>query len=169
MFSVSAKNTDAAVSAMDAGTKNESSCPSLSLKQRMIGFLITIAIGGLLGAISVFLFFQNQVPAFAVLYTLSNVFAIASTSFWVGPQKQIKKMVKPHRLIATIIFVVSMVLTLVFAFAVPTVSFLIVVFVIIQFVAFLWYTLSFMPLARRITKKICTKICPCIKQGPEKA
>ena len=55
---------------------------------------------------------------FAILYTIGNIISLCSTAFLVGPVKQIKNMFAEKRLIATIVFLVSMIITLVVAIAV---------------------------------------------------
>jgi hypothetical protein len=84
---------------------------------------------------------------FGVLYTLGNICSIGSTMFLMGPANQIKKMFASTRLIATIVMLLALVLTLVSAFALKD-GLLVFLFVIIQFFALLWYSLSYIPFAR---------------------
>merc|ERR1740123_1258645 len=86
---------------------------------------------------------------FAVLYTFGNVIAIASTCFLWGPCAQLKSMFKSHRLIATSIYLCSMIATLYCAFTHQK-TILVIFCIIVQFAALLWYCLSFIPYARQM-------------------
>lgn len=91
---------------------------------------------------------------FATLYTLGNITAIASTFFIYGPVRQAKTMMKQSRWIATIIYVLFMVLTLFAAFKPDPKPGVIILAVIGQFLASLWYSLSFIPFARDGVKRV---------------
>ena len=95
----------------------------------------------------------NPAP-FAVMYTFGNIFGITSTFFLVGPLKQIKNMCNPNRLIATIVFLASMGMTLFSALYLKS-AILVILFVIIQFLALFWYTLSYIPGGRSCFKSCC--------------
>jgi len=88
---------------------------------------------------------------FAVPYTFGNILAICSTGFLVGPLRQLKMMLSPTRIIASIIYVLALALTLVAAFVLES-KFLVLVAVIVQFCAIVWYCLSYIPFARQIAK-----------------
>ncbi|GAB6025317.1 hypothetical protein CHUAL_010732 [Chamberlinius hualienensis] len=125
---------------------------SLSWETRIKGFIACFVIGflfSILGSISVF--FGNFIM-FGVLYTVGSVTAIASTCFLMGPVNQVKKMFASTRLIATIIMLISLIMTLVAAFA-WQIGGLVLIFVIIQFLAMTWYSLSYIPFARDAIKK----------------
>ncbi|KAG8506020.1 Vesicle transport protein SFT2A [Galemys pyrenaicus] len=53
------------------------------------------------------LWIPGGIKPFAVLYTLGNLAALASTCFLMGPVKQLKKMFEPTRLLATVVMLVS--------------------------------------------------------------
>jgi len=95
--------------------------------------------------------------AFAVPYTLGNILALCSTGFLVGPMRQLKMMLKPTRLIATIVYVAALVLTLVAAFVIGS-SLLVLLAVIIQFCALVWYCLSYIPFARQMCSGLCSNL-----------
>lgn len=128
---------------------------SLSYEQRIYGFVISSAIGllcSLMGTISIF--FMNLV-AFGVLYSIGDIAMIMSTMFLVGPMRQIKNMFDAKRVIATSIFIISIILTLCAAFAWKNGA-LCIIFLVIQMCAFLWYTLSYIPYGRDL-------FCNCMK------
>jgi hypothetical protein len=71
-------------------------------------------------------------------------------------------MFKKTRIIATLMYLGSMVGTLVVAFTmkdVPAQGALVLVCVAAQYVAIVWYTLSYIPFARQWAKSCCTSIC----------
>ncbi|XP_069463812.1 vesicle transport protein SFT2A isoform X2 [Ambystoma mexicanum] len=92
---------------------------------------------------------------FALFYTLGNVAALSSTCFLMGPIKQLKKMVEPTRLIATIVVLTCLVLTLCAVFWWHKTG-LAILFCVLQFVAMTWYSLSYIPFARDAVIKCCT-------------
>jgi len=81
--------------------------------------------------------------------------AICSTAFLVGPMRQLKMMMNPNRLIATIVYVLALALTLVAAFLIKS-QLLVLVAVIIQFCALVWYCLSYIPFARQLLSGLCS-------------
>mmetsp|Transcript_29010 Transcript_29010/g.92792 ORF Transcript_29010/g.92792 Transcript_29010/m.92792 type:complete len:110 (-) Transcript_29010:2211-2540(-) len=94
----------------------------------------------------------DPVP-FAMTYTLGNIVAICSSCFISGPKGQAKKMFKGHRLLATLIYLGTLILTLttVFAPGVPHRIFLVLLCIVAQFCALAWYV----PTAKR-------KPSPCL-------
>lgn len=122
---------------------------SLSYSTRMKGFGISFGIGILLALLGCLILMFNpfNVTGFSVLYTLGNICAISSTCFLMGPLKQIKNMFAPTRIIATVVMFLSLVLVLMSAFwwKKPVLSF---IFCIIEFFAFTWYGISYIPFAR---------------------
>lgn len=113
---------------------------------------------------------------FGVLYTLGNIISLASTGFLVGPMKQVKQMFAEKRIIATIVFLSALVLTLVVAIWVSAVCQLrslfvlhslspqggkkfiplIIVLIVFQFFALVWYSASYIPFARSAIKTCVT-------------
>ncbi|OAF66957.1 SFT2 domain-containing protein 1 [Intoshia linei] len=77
---------------------------------RIKGFLICAGIGFAISILSCFVlslcFIINCLTVFAVLYSIGNVVCISSTCFLMGPLKQLKKMFKPERLLATCVMLV---------------------------------------------------------------
>jgi hypothetical protein len=133
-------------------------CPTLTYKQRIIGFVCCFALAIILGIISWISLFNGDIPVFAIIFTCSSLTSVASSLFLTGPMKQLKKMFEESRWIATLVFLVSMVMTLISAFVIKIPA-LCVVFCIIQYLAMLWYTISFIPFARTAVKNIAASIC----------
>jgi hypothetical protein len=93
---------------------------SLTRTQRLYGFLICFTIGWLISLMSLMALGQIAFhPAkFALLYTVGNIVSLCSTMCLWGPWAQIRDMFKTERCIATSIYLISMVVTLVCAFKV---------------------------------------------------
>eukprot|EP01122_Echinamoeba_exundans_P009823 TRINITY_DN3538_c0_g2_i1.p3 TRINITY_DN3538_c0_g2~~TRINITY_DN3538_c0_g2_i1.p3 ORF type:complete len:146 (-),score=20.15 TRINITY_DN3538_c0_g2_i1:76-513(-) len=140
--------------ALTGAIENNSVCPSLSWTQRLWGFVICFALGFVCSFIGTF-FITINLALFAVLYTLGNVFSLASTGFLVGPIRQLKSMFDPTRMITTIVFLAAMALTLTAALWWQNVG-LVILFVIIQWLALIWYSLSYIPYARTLVTN-CAK------------
>ena len=127
--------------------ENDSIFPSLSLKERLIGFGICFGLGLLfqfmsLGSIlGVLLGRPNK---FAFLYTCGNLISIFGTFFLVGPTRQIHNMANPYRRKATIVFISSIILTLVSLYVLHS-KILTILFVLIQFGSYIYYIMSYIP------------------------
>jgi len=140
--------------------ENNSIFPTLSLKERLIGFIFCFIFGYLLefmamGSLVGLLLGRSK--KFAFLYTTGNIISIFGTFFLVGPQRQLKYMFVPIRKNASIIFIFSIILTL-FSIYVLKSKFLTIICVIIQFGAFIWYVMSYIPYGRDCLKVITQRI-----------
>ncbi|CAF0944505.1 unnamed protein product [Adineta steineri] len=120
----------------------------LSWDTRLKGFGLCLLVAVLLGIGSVIVYFLgNNLSGFAILYSVAVIFGLGSTIFLMGPMKQLKKMFDSSRLIATIVFLASIVMTLISALVIKS-GILVLIFVIVQFLALGWYTISYIPFAR---------------------
>lgn len=129
----------------------DSCCPSLSWETRIKGFIACCVIGVFLSVFGVvWVFFSNYV-GFALLYSLGTFTTLAGTLFLRGPASQMKAMFKDTRIIATIVMLISVVLTIVSAIAWKSGA-LCILFCIFQFCAFAWYSISYIPFARKAVK-----------------
>ncbi|KAF9820170.1 hypothetical protein IEO21_01603 [Rhodonia placenta] len=124
----------------------------LSRTQRLYGFGACLAIGFILSILGSVMLFIGQLGTFAVLYAFGTVISLVGTGFLLGFMKQFKMMFKPVRVVATIIFLVSIVLVFIMAFVVDSDAYS-SVFVIIEYIAYTWYTLSYIPYARTAVLK----------------
>lgn len=149
--------SDAAGRAGSSGVPNatneeeqqSSLCPGLSLKERLIGFGICAGVGFLFSLFSWVAVFRRQFGTFAIIYTLSNVFAIGSTFFLCGPARQWRNMIHPTRWIATAVYLVAMVITFIVGIA-AKVAWVTVLTILIQYLAGMWYCISYIPFAREM-------------------
>lgn len=124
---------------------------TLSRTQRIYGFGICIGLAMLFGLLSSVFFLSPT--KFAILYTFSNISAIASTMFLMGPLKQLSKMFDKGRIVATCVYIASLALTLFAALKLHSII-LTLVFLIIQLCALLWYCLSYIPFAREMVSRM---------------
>ena len=140
-------------------------CPSLSWTQRIYGCISCVAIGFLLSFGSFFRFttlLKGNPTPFAVCFTMGSLVSLSGTCFLSGPYKQVKSMCKKTRMIASIMYIGSMIMTLVTAFAlsdIPAQPLILLILCFLQYVAIIWYTLSYIPFARQWAASCCKKCC----------
>ena len=144
----------------DKEEENNSIFPTLSLKDRLIGFAICFVFGYLLefmalGSLVGLLLGRSK--KFAFLYTTGNIVSIFGTFFLIGPQRQLKYMLDPIRKGASLIFIFSIILTIISIYLFKS-KLLTILCVIIQFGAFIWYVMSYIPYGRDCLKAISQRI-----------
>nr|VWO98672.1 Pre-mRNA-splicing factor CLF1 (crooked-neck-like protein 1) [Ganoderma boninense] len=149
----------------------------LTRTQRLYGFIGCLGLGFVLSLLGSIFLFLGSLTSFAFLYAIGTIIALIGTGFLIGFTKQLKMvgslMFKPVRVVATIIFLASIGLIFVGAFVIRSdllcisrfqhlpslrpIEFLIsspAVFVIIEYLAYTWYTLSYIPYARSAVLKV---------------
>ncbi|XP_051997180.1 vesicle transport protein SFT2B-like [Xyrauchen texanus] len=142
---------------------NEAS--TLGWGTRVKGFLACMVIGIVCTILGVCCLFVPKVGLilFIVFYTFGNVCSLVSTMFLMGPMKQLKRMCDKTRAFATIVMITCLVLTLCAAFWWKIFG-LTLLFVILQVLAFAWYSLSYIPFARDAILKFFSMLCSvCMK------
>lgn len=122
---------------------------TLAWGTRIKGFIACFVLGVLCSVLGTCLLWvpHKGLPIFAVLYTIGNVASLSSTMFLMGPVKQLKRMCAKERALATAIMLTCLVLTLCAAFWWKK-NGLALLFCVLQFLAFAWYGLSYIPFAR---------------------
>lgn len=125
----------------------------LTRTQRLYGFVGCLIIGFALSLLGSILLFLGQLGSFAVLYTIGILVSLIGTGFVIGFASQFKLMFKPVRIIATIVFLGSVGLVFVGAFVLKN-EVLCIIFVIIEYLAYTWYNLSYIPYARSAVLKL---------------
>jgi hypothetical protein len=147
-------------SASEAMDELSSFCPKLTYKQRLIGFATCYGVGYLITFSSFHFFIEliegNPMP-FVISYTAGNFLSLGASTFLSGPQRQIKSMMDDKRKITSIVYISSLVLTVITCFINMNHKaklFLLVTLVIVQFCAMIWYNLSYIPFGRRTAKKM---------------
>lgn len=125
----------------------------LTRTQRLYGFAGCYAIGLVLSVLGTVMLFIGGLASFAVLYALGTVISLIGTGFLIGFAKQMKLMFKPVRVVATIVFLAMIAMIFVAAFVLNNGT-LCIIFVVLEYLAFLWYTLSYIPYARTAVLKV---------------
>ncbi|XP_063734207.1 vesicle transport protein SFT2B-like isoform X2 [Eleginops maclovinus] len=118
---------------------------SLAWATRMKGFGICFVLGVLCSVLGSCLLWipGTGLVLFAVLYSVGNISALASTMFLMGPCRQLKAMCAKERAFATAIMLWKN-------------NGLALLFCVLQFLAFTWYGLSYIPFARDGVMKLCS-------------
>ena len=150
-------------------------CPSLSYTQRMYGFAGCFVAGWMVSFLSTISLWQGNFKTFGIFYTFGNIIALCSTAFLIGPKRQCKNMWKPIRRVATAIFLGSLLAVIITAASWPEYTaaaqaanakhkkghekpgggIMILLLIIIQFCAAVWYTASYIPFGRKMLKNCC--------------
>lgn len=139
-------------------------CPTMSYETRLYGFGICLLIGALLALIST-IFLPLRLVPFAIFYSFGSIMGLLSTMFLVGPMRQVKMMFHKNRWIATTIYLSLIALTLfvgLYPNRIPARVIWIILLVIVQFLAAIWYSLSYIPYARKVVNRLTGGICECI-------
>jgi len=125
----------------------------LSRTQRIYGFVACLAIGFVLSIIGASFLFLGQLFSFVMLYTIGIIVSLIGTGFLIGFFQQLKMMFKPVRVVATIVFLASIGMVFVAAFVLGN-KLLCIIMVIVEYLAYTWYTLSYIPYARAFVLKL---------------
>jgi len=125
----------------------------LTRTQSLYGFVACLVAGFALSLLGSILLFLGQLASFAVLYTIGILVSLAGTGFLLGFASQLKLMFKPVRIVATLVFLASIALVFVGAFVIGN-EVLCIVFVIIEYLAYTWYCLSYIPYARSAVLRV---------------
>ena len=168
------KLMSAGVALADKTTKNESLCKSLPLKTRIYGWLICMCVGLMVSFVAGGMVRKLAsagtigVVKFMVLYTIGTICSLCSGLFLWGPVKQCKSMFDPTRRITTIVYLTC--ILLVFGSCVTFFTWkdesgnpklptsVILLLVLIQYIAYFWYALSFIPFGRKMFCKCCKNL-----------
>ena len=141
----------------------DAACPALSYQTRFVGFCACFCVGLVLMFLAdtkIRALISGDPAPFGVYYTFANVVGILGSFFMSGPTQQARKMTEGNRLVSTLVYVCALVATLFFVFyaGIPTQPRLwcILVCILVQYLALLWYTLSFVPYAQAY-------VCGCFK------
>ncbi len=138
-------------------------CPQLTYQQRMIGFGACFLIGYLI-TFSSFNYFEdliagNPVP-FVIIYTLGNIMSLLSSMFLCGPKRQVQRMFDDKRKITTIVYLSTLAASIIIClipFDATAKLIILVILLMTQFFSSIWYTLSYIPMARRAVLKCFKK------------
>lgn len=142
------------------GQKKEAQCCDLTYRQRLTGCIACMLIGTLLSLMSLGSLAQlvlgNPLP-FAFKYTVGNLLSLGAASFLVGPRAQLRGMLAPQRRAASLIYVATLVGTLLTVLVIRR-ALLALVFIVLQFLALTWYMLSYIPYGQAAAKRIARRL-----------
>lgn len=145
-------------------------CPTMSIKQRIFGCACCFAAGQLLqffAATSFAGILIGHPGRFARCYSMGNMMMISGSFFLSGPKRQLEKVRQKDRLPCFCSFIAALVLTLAAVYSHPFLgrALLILVLVVIQWCAQVWYILSYIPyghtVGRRVVKSLFGWCCTC--------
>eukprot|EP00929_Paragymnodinium_shiwhaense_P083631 TRINITY_DN44620_c0_g1_i1.p1 TRINITY_DN44620_c0_g1~~TRINITY_DN44620_c0_g1_i1.p1 ORF type:complete len:231 (+),score=26.24 TRINITY_DN44620_c0_g1_i1:111-803(+) len=141
-------------------------CPALTIQQRLYGFAICFGIGLLLDLLSVgrlAMILRGKADRFAATYTLGNILTLTGTMFLAGPSRQCSRMMAEKRWVASIVFLTSMVLTLIMANSdyFNGRNLLLLLTVILQWCSLMWYVLSYIPFGRQTAASLIQRCFRC--------
>lgn len=146
-------NLEAATDAQMFTEDSAFSFLGLTRTQRIYGFVGCLAIGFILSLLGTLLLFVGMLASFAVLYAMGTVISLVGTGFLIGFGSQLKQMFKPVRVVATLVLIACIGLIFVGAFVIKN-DILCIIFVIIEYLAYTWYCLSYIPYARTAVKNL---------------
>ncbi|KAK7384997.1 hypothetical protein VNO78_30704 [Psophocarpus tetragonolobus] len=129
---------------------------SLSTMQRIYGFAACL-IAGLACMLLSMIIFAKPIK-FAVLFTFGNLLAVGSTAFLLGPAQQLGMMFDRVRVFATAIYLGCVVMALICALLIHS-KVLTIIAIIIEIGALIWYSLSYIPFARRMVSELMIRLC----------
>jgi len=125
----------------------------LSKTTRLYGFAGCFIAGFVLSLLGTIFLTFGALISFSIFYVLGTVISLIGTGFIIGFFRQLKLMFKPVRVVAAVILIGSIAMVLVGAF-VLRIAILCLVLVFVEFLAYTWYTLSYIPYARDAVKKM---------------
>ncbi|XP_057437145.1 uncharacterized protein LOC130729399 isoform X2 [Lotus japonicus] len=129
---------------------------SLSPTQRIFGFAACL-VAGLACMLLSLIVFAKPIK-FALLFTFGHLLAVGSTAFLLGPAQQLQMMLDPVRVFATAIFLGCVVVALICALWIHS-KLLTIIAIIIEIGALIWYSLSYIPFARRMVSELMIRLC----------
>jgi hypothetical protein len=134
-------------------TSGQQGCfPALSYRERLLGCATCMVAGYLLSLGSFWrlkdLLVHHDPLPFVMNATIGNIIALGGSFFMSGPKYQAQRMFHKKRKTATIVYLSSLAAVLVVAvLPVPAKGLLLLILMGLQYVAILWYCLSYIPFA----------------------
>lgn len=137
--------------------------PSMSKKQRIIGFMGCLSMGVVCFALAsmyipVLILYARK---FALLFSLGSVFTLGSFSLLWGPMNHLRHLFSKERLPFTTIYLSTLFATLYFAMGLQS-TVLTVMAATGQFIALLWFVISYIPGGQaglRFFSRLCSSFC----------
>ncbi|CAO2838647.1 unnamed protein product [Amaranthus hypochondriacus] len=136
-------------------TNDDDNLCALSYTQRLYGFAACLISGLLFIFLSMMVFIKPI--KFALLFTFGNMLAVGSTAFLIGPAEQLRKMFDPIRVYATAVYLGCAILALICAILIHS-KLLTILAMICEICALIWYSLSYIPFARRVVSDVMIRL-----------
>ena len=126
--------------------KEDPYLPSMTKSQRLTGFMVFLMGGWLCFGLSLIYipFILIKSRKFVLLYSLGSVFTLGSFSMLWGPWNHVQHLFKRSRLPFTAAYFSTLILTIYTAMVMKS-TILTIICAAAQFVALLWYVLSYVP------------------------
>lgn len=128
----------------DVVQTEEPGCFDLTYSERIIGFGICAGCGLLSGILAIVSIFLLNLRKFAVLFTISTILFFVALTLLIGYKKILNSCADKSRMYASIILVCGMLFTLFFG-VVKTSRILTILGFAVEFTAFLYFALSYIP------------------------
>lgn len=137
--------------------------PSLTWQERLGGCVACMALGYILSLGSLFRFkdlLQGDPTSFVIYTTVGNIISLSGSCFLSGPKTQLKKMFHESRKVATMMYLSSLLITLVVAFVkdFKGQGVVLLILICVQYVAVFWYCLSYIPFARQMASRLFGRV-----------
>ncbi len=146
---------------------NDSCCPDLSYKTRIIGFIVCCIIAIIFSVISCMYIggvFSGSASSFVIPYSLGTAFSIAASFFLKGPKAQWNTITDKKRLIPSMIFIIAFIMTFISVYLIKS-NILTIICVGVQIAAGLFYMFTFIPYGTAFLKKCCKSVFCCEKEN----
>uniref|UniRef100_A0A914XUR6 Vesicle transport protein n=1 Tax=Panagrolaimus superbus TaxID=310955 RepID=A0A914XUR6_9BILA len=121
----------------------------LSWDLRVQCFILAFMLSMICSFLGTPLLVSGKFTGFAVMVSLGGIISLLSTCFLSGPIKQLKKMFEPTRIVASLIYILMIILTFIAGLVMQNVL-LAVICTGGQYIAMAWYSLSYIPYAREM-------------------
>lgn len=119
----------------------------MSRTTRLYGFIGCTVIGLALSILGVIFLFFDGFISFAIMYALGTIVSLLGTAFVLRFDRQFSMMFEKVRILATIVLLISIAMIFVGAFVIKS-GIVCLILVFVQFLAYIWYNLSYIPYAR---------------------
>ncbi|SNX82921.1 uncharacterized protein MEPE_01627 [Melanopsichium pennsylvanicum] len=129
----------------------------LTRQQRLIGFAACTFGGFVISLLGTVLLVTGSLATFVVLYAVGVLVSLTGTGFLLGFIKQFRQMFKPVRITFTLVMILAFIMVWVSVFAIGS-TVLAIIFVIVLYVAFLLYSLSYIPWCIDFLKRMFNKL-----------
>lgn len=95
---------------------------------------------------------------FSIVFTSGSICSTMAT--FCGPKQQWKNMMKPYRAVISLVYLSSIIATVVIGIVLSDSSIVVFILAACQFCAMVWYALSYIPFGRKFCGT-CLKTCCC--------